>query len=181
MKKVIGVVGHPSSGKDTVAEYLKGKGFEHFSSGDVIRENMKEKGLSVDRTSMHHFAKEMRRIHGNQYPADVMVGQIKNNSVISGIRNSAEHGLFKKEFKENFILIAVDAPIEFRYQMARSRGRVGDDVTFEKFREEEERERQAESGTHEVDKVIGFADTVITNDSTLEDLYKKVDKFLKLE
>lgn len=178
MKKVIGIVGHAASGKDTVAEFLERKGFEHFSSGNAIREAMKDKGLPMDRTSLHNFVKEMRKIYGNQYPYDEIVKLIKKNSVISGIRNSAGIDVFKKEFGKNFLLIAIDAPIEFRYKMARNRGRAGDEITFEKFKEEEEREKQTQGGTHELDKVIGLADVVIMNDGTKEDLFKNVENVL---
>lgn len=39
---IIGLTGHPSSGKDTVAEYIANKGFAHISCGDLLREEMKK-------------------------------------------------------------------------------------------------------------------------------------------
>jgi dephospho-CoA kinase len=177
-KKVIGVVGHPASGKDTVAEYLAGKGFTHFSSGNVIREKMKEAGLPLDRSSMQEFSRGERVKHGNHYPSAEIVEQVEGNTVISGFRNTAEIDFFKNHFGEEFVLIAVDAPLEHRYKLAKARGRIGDDISLEHFKKEDEREKAASGGSHEVDQVILMADKVINNHGSLDELFRQIDELL---
>jgi dephospho-CoA kinase len=38
MRKVIGLTGTIASGKGTLAEFLKGKGYSYFSLSDILRE-----------------------------------------------------------------------------------------------------------------------------------------------
>jgi dephospho-CoA kinase len=179
-RKIIGVAGHPSSGKDTVAHYLEERGFKHLSGGDTIRQKMKEIGLPLDRSSMREFIKGERAKHGNHYPAGEMADSIVGDTVISGFRNTAEVEIFKTRFPEEFTLIVVDSPIEHRYELAKARGRVGDDISFERFKEEEEKERRASDGSHEVDKVIASADKTVKNHQGLEELFKQIDEILQL-
>ncbi|HEY4515756.1 MAG TPA: AAA family ATPase [Candidatus Paceibacterota bacterium] len=177
--KIIGVVGQPSGGKDTVAEYIGSKGFVHISSGDYIREDMKALGLPLDRTSMSTFVAQKRKEEGNEYPVRKIADSLTTNTVIAGMRNTAEINLFKEKFGEDFIIVAVEAPIESRYEWAKLRGRASDHISFERFKEEEEKERANNSGAHEVDSVIKMADHTIINDSTKEALFQKVESLLK--
>lgn len=176
--KIIGVTGQPSSGKDAVADYLAGEGFVNISGGDILREQMRQLGIPTDRTHLTEFSSQMRAKHGNDYLARQSTDRVKGDTVISGIRNTDEVALFRAKFGDDFIMIAVDAPIKTRYRWARERGRMGDEVTFERFKAEEERERASVSGSHQVDAVIALADVVLVNDGTIEDLHRKVDEFL---
>lgn len=175
---VIGITGQPSSGKDTVAAHLVGKGFQHFSGGDILREEMKQLGLPLDREQVREFSAKMRETHGNAYLTKKIIRHISKNAVISGFRNVAGVETFRKHFPRTFALVAVDAPVEVRYRRARSRGRIGDDISFEQFQEEENQERVSPSGSHEVDKVIALADYHIQNTGTQEELFQKIDAVL---
>lgn len=46
---IIGITGTFAAGKDTVADYLKEKGFEHFSLGEELTDIANERGLAVSR------------------------------------------------------------------------------------------------------------------------------------
>lgn len=176
---IIGITGHPGSGKDAAAEYFVSHGFRLMSGGDFVREIMRKEGLPTDREHVHEFFKKMRSIHGNVYPAHEIVKNITGNTVTSGIRNMAEVNIFRKEFGKDFILLAIDAPLEMRYERVRNRSREGDDISFELFKEQEDRERNMDSGTHEVDNVIAAADAAILNTGTKEELFTKLDVFLE--
>ncbi len=176
---IISVVGHPASGKDTVADYIGTLGFKKFSSGDFIRADMKTLGIPEDRTSMNTFASDMRKKFGNSYPAQEIINVIDGNTVIAGFRNTEEIKKFHDTFNDKFKIIATEAPIEIRYQWAKERGRIGDNISLEQFIQEEEKERSQSSGSHEVDAVINMADIVLVNDGTKEDLFKKVDGILE--
>ena len=77
-----------------------------------------------------------------------------------------------------FSLVAIETPLEVRYARAQDRGRVGDHISFEQFKKEDEEERKSQSGSHEVDLVIAMADTVLQNNGSMEDLFKKVDSLV---
>ncbi len=175
--KIIGVTGHPASGKDTVADYFVLKGFVNVSGGDLLREKMKKLGLPVDRASVYTFVTEMRAKYGNNYPyeKDIM-DSLKGNVVVSGFRNTEELKVFKEKFGDEFTLIAVEALPEVRYMRAKGRDRVGDNISLEAFKEQEEREKNNNSGTHEVDKLISLADIKIENNGTKDELLDKLDK-----
>ena len=176
---VISVVGLPSSGKDTVAEYLvEKKGFVHMNSSDMIRKDMQTSGMEPTRTNMQDFVVKRREERGAGYLAEEIADAIHSNTVASGFRNTAEIEILKKRFQKNFILIAVTVPIETRYQWAKARKRIGDDISFEKFQEEENRDR-SNSNFHELDKVITMADVSITNDGTKEKLFAQVDAIIQ--
>ncbi len=175
---IIGVTGHPASGKDTVADYLVSKGFNKVSGGDILREEMIKLGIPTDRSHLHEFVAGMRQKYGNGYLSDETIKRIKGDTVISGIRNLEEVKIFREKLVSNFKLIAVEAPQEVRYRWARERGRIGDDISLEKFKKEEDQEKANDSGSHEVDLVIGQADFKIVNETTKEDLFANVDKIL---
>lgn len=175
---ILCVTGHPASGKDTVADYFISKGFAKISGGDILREEMQKLGLPIDRPHVYEFVKEMRQQHGNSYPAEKVIERITGNTVVAGFRNLEEVGALRQKFSKNFKLIAVNAPIEVRYQRALQRGRVCDNISFEQFKAEDERERAVTTGSHEVDLVMSTADIMIENDSTPEELFRKVDKIL---
>ena len=176
--QVIGITGHPASGKDTVAAYLVFRGFSKISMGDILREEMTAQGIPIDRSHMNEFAKKVRAERGNGYLSEEIVRRVKGNTTIAGVRNTSEVVIFRNGLGENFKLLAVETPLETRYARAKARGRIGDDVSFEQFKIEDERERAAQSGSHEVSTVIESADMSLQNDGTMEDLYKKVDDYV---
>ncbi len=177
---IIGITGQPASGKDTVAEYLVSKGFVNISTGNIIREQMREDGLPTDRETMNKFVKAKRAELGNHYPGEEALKKLKERSILSGFRNTTEVTYFRGKLGNQFVLVAVEAPIEKRYEWAsKGRGREGDNITFEEFKRQEDQERPASSGSHEVDAVIEMADHLIVNDGTKEDLLRKVDGLLE--
>lgn len=172
---IIGITGHPASGKDTIANYLVSQGFFKVSGGDILRQEMKKMGVPIDRTSIHEFSKKMREQRGNGYLSEETIKRIKSNTVVSGIRNTQEVKIFREKFGDNFKLIAVQTPLEIRYKRAKKRNSARDSISLEQFKQEEEKEKAAVSGSHEVDLVIALADVVIENNGMLEELFKKVD------
>lgn len=176
---IIGVVGQPSSGKDTVADYLASKGFLHINSSDLIREEMRELGIETTRPNISQFVINKRKERGPGYLAEKALLVAKGNAVISGLRNVEEIRILRENKLGNFILIAIEAPIEVRYERLKARGRIGDNISFDQFQAEENVERNGAPDTHQVDQVIGLADVAINNDGSQDDLKKKIDKVLE--
>lgn len=140
-----------------------------------MREEMQKLGIPIDRSHIHEFVNEMRKKRGNGYLAEETIKKIKGNTVVSGIRNSEEIRIFRENLGNAFKLIVVQTPIAARYVRAKERGRIGDAISFERFKAEEEKEKAAESGSHEVDKVMALADITMSNDGSKEYLFQKID------
>jgi dephospho-CoA kinase len=179
---VIALVGHPAAGKDSSAHYFIKKNFLHISSGDILREMMRERNIPIDRAHTYAFAKEMRSERGNSFPAEEIVRRIMNhaseNTVISGLRNLSAVDYLRKRLGQNFFLVAIESPLKTRYERILARKRSGDAVTFEQFKAEEDRERRDPSGAHEMDSVIAAADAVVENNGTREELFEKLEAVL---
>jgi dephospho-CoA kinase len=174
---ILGVTGHPSCGKDTVAEYLVAKhGFSFVSTSDEIRRYMKDNSLGEPtRERMNPIAQKMRRYFG----PDVLIRfALEKNAgagriVMVGIRATAEADSVKKAGGS---MIAVTAPIEVRFKRAQERGRIGDDTSFQAFKAIEEKESVGTNAAEQnVNAVIAQADYIINNTGTLEELYRAVD------
>ena len=178
MNTIIGVTGHPASGKDTVGDYLVSKGHTKITMSDILRKEMTKLGIPTDRSSIHNYVTEMREKYGNGYLCQETIKRIKGNTVLSGLRNLEELKIFKEKLGESFKLISVESSIETRYVRAKERGRIGDNISFERFKIEEEEEKNSHSGKFGVDLLIKQADFNITNDGTKEELFKKVDVLL---
>lgn len=177
---ILGITGQPVAGKDTVADYLtKTRGFKKYTFGDILREEMKALDLPMDRSSMSKYATEMKAKFGNDYLCYGIFKKIDGDSTTPGVRSTMEVKAFREKYGSDFKLVFVDATIENRYKWAQARQREGDLVTFEQFKLEEERERNGVTGSQEVDKVVEMADIIIKNDSSIEDLYKKVDEMIQ--
>lgn len=176
---IIGLTGYPASGKDTVADYLVDRGFAKIVLSDLLREEMRALGIPLDRTSMQDFATRMRADRGNAYLAEKSIAMHTGNTLIVGIRNTEELKLYRKEFGNRFMMIAVQTSLETRYARAKQRGRVDDSVSFEQFAAQSEKEKAATSGSHELDAVIEAADVILDNNGTLEQLYASIDGVLQ--
>lgn len=176
---VIGITGHPASGKDTVADYLRTIGFSKISLGDIIRRDMTALGIPIDRAHMSEFARKVREERGNGYLTEETVKAIAGDTVIAGVRNTEEVRIFKDRLGDRFKLMAIETPLEVRYARAQERKREGDLISFEQFKKEDEQERNSQSGSHEVDAVIALADVVLQNDKTMEDLFGEAREFVE--
>ena len=179
--KIFGLCGHPASGKDTVADFFVAHGYTHISTGDLLRAEMRKAGIPVDRAHMSEFAAKNKKERGYGYLAELAVAAITSGNgaafdkaVVSGLCAGLEIDMLRKGFGSDFKLLAIDAPLETRYERARKRNRPGDDISFETFKAQEERERASVSGAQEVDEVISMADVNIDNSGSIESLHAQL-------
>ncbi len=172
-------VGPPAVGKDAVANYIEQKfGLTHISSGDLIRNYVKEHNLGeLDRKNLQTVGNKLRAEQGGDVLVRIALEKVKENLIISGLRAIDEVKTFKKNGGK---IISINAPLQRRYELGKLRGRIGDTVSFEDFKkiEEEERNNTDRNGQN-VDRVMAMADVEIENDGTLEDLFKKCDQVVE--
>lgn len=103
--------------------------------------------------------------------------QQDKNVVIEAIHTPGEARMLKE--KENFTLLGIDAPLELRYERIRKRGSSKDDVTFEKFKEQQELESSSDDPNHQnLGACIKLADYAIINDGDMDALYAKIEEVL---
>ncbi len=111
---IIGITGTLGAGKGTVVEYLKTKGFTHFSASGFITEEIRRRELPVNRDTMREVADDMRKTHGPGYITDELLSraiQEGGDAVIESIRSVGEAENLKKH---GAALWAVDADIRAR-------------------------------------------------------------------
>ena len=176
---IIGICGKIGSGKDTIADYLVSKyNFKKIVMSDIIKEEMKKENLEIDRETMQNFSKRMKETYGNSIWAIKTLEYIKNNKiknvVISGLRDKKE----LEEFRKNpeFLLLFVWAPSRLRFERLIKRRSYKDPKTLEEAIEQEKREEKLFDLYNNCRE---YADYLIANDSTIDNLYLTIDVLLK--
>lgn len=176
---IVGITGTNGSGKGTVVDYLVAKGFKHYSARRFIVEEVKRRSLPLDRSVIATVANEMRAQHGPAYVIEQLYNQAAadgGDAVIESVRVEAEAQFLKEN---GAVLFAVDADRKARYERILARGSITDQVSFEKFCEQENTElRNSDSSKQNIVAVMGMADQHLQNDGTVEELRAKIDEAL---
>lgn len=179
---ILGITGTNGSGKGTVVEYLvRKKGFTYFSAREILIEEIKRRGLGVDRDMTQFVANDLRKIHGPEYLAKEMIRRAENaggNAVVESIRCVGEVDFLKG--KPTHYLLAVDADIHLRYDRIQNRQTELDGVSFEKFSLQEKKElANPEPFSQNISACMKLADASVHNNGSLEELYAQVDAVLE--
>lgn len=174
---IIGITGTIAAGKGTVSEILEKKGFKHFSSSGLLREYLVKENLEQNRDNMHMMAKKLRSENGNNFIMKTNLERAGNsNAILESVRHPGEVEFLKKN---NALVLAIDAPIEIRYKRIQSRGNSKDHVSFEKFKEQQEKDLNDSGSGCQTKACIDAADYTIINDSGVEQLEKRIDEFIE--
>lgn len=176
----VGLVGYPASGKDTAALYFSQQhNFIHVSTGDMIREYIKENNLGkATRELLQKVGNELRLKNGAGFFAceAIQKNSEKEKIIVSGIRTVGEALEIKKL---GGIIIAVDVSQKVRFERAQARGSARDNRDFEAFKAVEDLEAQhTDPNVQNVLAVINMADYKIVNEGTVEELYGHIDQIL---
>ena len=176
---LIGLTSRNAAGKDEVARFLVQRhGFAYFSLSDVLREELKKRGLPVTRENLIEAGNRLRLEKGPGALAEIALDSLKDkkDAVVVSIRNVGEIETLRK--RSDFTLVGVDAPVELRFQRARLRGRTDDEATLEDFIAREMAELAGGENEQQLDKCFHLCDRVIVNEGTLEELYAKTEELL---
>lgn len=172
----IGLIGTIGSGKTTVSEYLKKKGFSYIATGDIVREKAREEGIELTRENLQQLQKKYRAKYGMDCFTKIAIERLekggKGKLAVDGMRVPEETFLVKKH---GFKIILIDAPARIRFERLKLRGSARDPKRFMEFIKNE----KAEWKLFRFGATIKDADYKINNSGSMKNLYRKIDKLIK--
>lgn len=179
----LGFTGPNASGKGEAIKYLIEKHkFISYSLSDILRSELKSRGVEINRDNLISIGNELRKKHGPGVLAKLTVEKIKNmpQAVIDSIRNPFEIEELRKNLKD-FKLIGISAGTKVRYERAKKRGREGEkEISFEEFVAKEEKENSGSQTEQQLFKCFEMADIKIDNSGSVKELHKDIEKILKV-
>lgn len=178
--KIIAFVGLPLSGKTTASKIAEELGIPVVVMGDVVREEVRRRGLELTDENAGRVATELRENEGMDAIAKRCISKIREKLsergivVVDGIRGIAEVERFREEFGDDFILINIEAPLEVRFERALKRKRDDDVKTLDDLKRRDERELSWNMG-----EAIRLADITIENVGGIDEFKEKVREVIK--
>jgi dephospho-CoA kinase len=179
-KITIGLVGEIGSGKTTVANYLKER-YQAvlFSFSGMLRDVLKRLYLEESRSNMQILSTILRQNFSQDLMSKVIMRDVKQAKaslvVTEAIRRPSDTAYLKQ--LPRFYVMAIQTDAKTRYQRLRNRSENPDDQT--KTWEEFKKDAIAES-EQKIREIAQQADFTIDNSGTMEELYKQVNKIVKL-
>ena len=180
-KIIIGLVGEFASGKSSASEYLHKKyKAKIFKFSDPLSDILRRVNEKIIRENQAAIADSLRKIFGEDILSQVLMkdaAKTKNEIiVVDGFRKMGELNFFRK--LDNFFLISIAASLETRYQRIIKRGEKEDEKnkSFQSF----VKDHKLKADT-DIIKVGKKADYIVDNSGTKNELYKQIDKILKLK
>ncbi|MBL7128709.1 MAG: AAA family ATPase [Ignavibacteria bacterium] len=177
MNKIVAVIGMCGSGKSEVVKYFVDKGYQKVYFGDVVLNEIKSKGLDANEVTERKAREELRDRYGMGAMAMKSIDKIrefymKGNVVIESLYSWKEFKIIKNEFGDRFKLLAVYTTKNLRYNRLKQR-------EVRRLMYDEAMSRDVSEIEHlEKGGPIAFADYLVVNDSTLDDLYKQLEKII---
>ena len=165
----IGVVGSNGVGKSSVCHFLTQKGFVVISLSDVVRQEVLNRGLSLDRDTLTTVANELKSTHGKAYLAEQAVQDVQGfeKVVFDSVRHLDElHFLQSK----GAFFIGLEADSRLRYERIQSRQSDRDQIDYETFLRHDEREMDGQSLGQNIQACLDACDVRLENNGDLDSL-----------
>lgn len=175
--EILAVTGTNGSGKGTFVRFLEGEGYKHYSARELIFEEIERRGLLHDRNTTNYVGNLLRQEYGPDYVARELLRRARESGedkvILESIRCPGEVHYLKQHGVK---LLAVDDPVEVRYERITKRKNSTDSVSLEEFIEQEHKESV---GTEEWDMnipaCVAEADFIFTDNGDVESFRQKVD------
>lgn len=178
---VVGITGTNGAGKGTIVEYLQKKGFNHFSARELIYEEIDKRNLPRNRDSLIEVANDLRSKYGPSYVAEQLYARAKlagGNAVLESLRTPGEINNLRE--LSGFVMWAVNADRQIRYDRVVARKSETDRISFEEFSMKEDKEMSNDDPNKQnLLKCIDMSDHVFVNEGSIEDFNEQVEKVLE--
>ena len=175
-KFIVCLTGMPGSGKSTVAESLKKKGFSVIAMGDVVRDEAKRKNIEPTDINLGKLMLKLRGEIGPGAIAQLMLNEIEKrevrgdanqNIVIDGVRSVPEVEILRTIGLVKLLSIHASANTRFAHLKKRAR----DDAPLNENDFGIRDKRELAVG---ISEAIAMSDEMLSNNSlTVEELKEK--------
>jgi dephospho-CoA kinase len=173
--KIFIIVGMPAAGKNIARLYAGSRDMVYYSTGDIVRAEVKMRGLEVDAVTTSEVSDDLRGLDGMGVTRLVLKEILKTGTEVGfleGMRSWQEIEMIRE--KTEGVVVAVLAPRGLRLDRICSRGRADDSPAD--FDERDQREI-----VYGMAIPIALADAYILNTSTMDDAMKQLDTIVKQE
>jgi dCMP deaminase len=178
---IIGLAGLNGSGKGEIIRFLEARSFRSLSLSDVIRDELRARGLEETRERMIETGRAIRAAEGPGALAERLARKLdpEHNYAVDSVRHPAEVAVLRAH-TPHFRLIWTQAGEGVRLERIRARARPGDPTSLEELRRLEGLELASpdESG-QQLLAVRELADCTVDNDGDLEALHQAVHGVLR--
>lgn len=178
--KLITLVGMPGAGKSTCVEYLESLGVPSVYFGGITIDEVKSRGQEVNEKNEKQAREDIRKNEGKDaYARRILTkvhsleGEGKEFVVVDGLYSWTEYKVFKDEYADNAVIIAIGAKRKLRHERLSKRPvrpLTDKEVTSREYAEIENLEKGGP---------IANADYTILNNTTKEDLLSQFKDILQ--
>lgn len=162
------ITGMPGAGKSEVAQVLREAGFPVIVMGEVIREEIKRRGLEANPANTAVIMLDLRQREGPAAVARRCLDELKTSAsdtvVIEGCRSIAELEVFQ-QYAEAVTVLCIHSSPSTRFARLRQRGRDDAPPEWSTFRERDLREISVGLGG-----VIALSDIMLINEGSIDAL-----------
>jgi len=173
--KIFIIVGMPAAGKNITRLYAGSRDMVYFSTGDIVRAEVKMRGLEVDAQTTSEVSDELRGEDGMGVTRLALEEILKTGAeagFLEGMRSWQEIELIRE--KADGVVVAILAPKSLRLERVCSRGR--DDDSPVNFDERDKREIGYGTAIP-----IALADAYILNTASMDEAISQLDAIVKQE
>jgi len=176
--KIIGITGTIGAGKGSIVNYLVTHyGYKHYSVREYLIREAQKRDLPLNRDTYVELANHLRKIHSPSYIIDELYNEAAGagvDAVIESIRTPGEIASLRA--KGNFTLWAVDADPKKRYDRISARQSETDQISFDIFLANEQREMNTEDITKQnLTACIKQADVLFDNNGSIDTLFQQIE------
>ena len=171
--KIFIIVGMPAAGKNIARIYAGSRDMVYYSTGDIVRAEVKMRGLEVDTVTTSEVSDDLRGEDGmgvTRLALEEILKTGANAGFLEGMRSWQEIELIRE--KADGMVVAVLAPTGLRLERVCSRGRADDSPAD--FDERDQREIACGMAIP-----IALADEYILNTGTMDDAINQLDAIVK--
>jgi len=178
-KNIIAILGLPGAGKTEVIDYLmKKNNWPKVYFGDVTFDELKARGLEINEKNERLVREDLRAKYGRLHYASKVVEKIENLKneqyiLVESLYDWSEYLLFKKQFGDQFMTIAIYTSPKVRYERLGKRQVRPLTAEEAQSRDYSQIENIFQAGP------IAMANFTVNNDGTFEELYQQIDDIIE--